>query len=473
MKKVENGSPALDAVLARLRAAHRRDPLPSLGTRRRWLERLETLVRRHRNDICEAIRRDFGHRSIHDSMMGDVWVTVNHIRYVRRRLRRWMRPRGARANWVFLPGRAQVVPQPKGVVGIISPWNYPVMLALVPLAGALAAGNRVLLKLSEHTPETSALLADLLSEVFEETEVAPVTGGPDLGRAVTRLPLDHLLFTGGNAVGRKVALAAAENLVPVTLELGGKCPVLYNASWPVESFADRVAQGKCFTAGQSCVAPDYLLIPEGQERAVVSALTQAVARRYPTLIDNPDYSGVASPARLSRLIALVEEAVEKGAEKIEINPAGERLDGDRKMPLTLLLDTPEEAQVMREEIFGPVLPIVTYRTLDDALDYINDRPAPLALYVFDRDRARVRRVLHETRAGGVTVNDTLLHFICDDLPRFAFGNSGHGGYYGKASFDTFTHYKSLFYQGRFAATGLFAPPYGRLIERLLRFLIGG
>ena len=383
-----------------------------------------------------------------------------------------MRPRSARVNWFFLPGRAFVVPQPKGVVGIIAPWNYPLMLALVPLAGALAAGNRALLKLSEHTPCTSSLLVELRGRELDRTVVAPVTGGPDVGEAVTRLPLDHLLFTGGNAVGQRVAVAAAENLVPVTLELVGKCPAIYHPSWPVAVFADRVAQGKCFTAGQSCVAPDYLLVPEGLEHEVVSALTASVAERYPTMAKNPDYSGVASPARLSRLRALVDEAVEKGAEKVEINPANDSFEGVQKMPLTLLLEVPDDTLVMREEIFGPVLPIVPYKTLDDAIAYVNDRPIPLALYYFDRDRGRIKKVLRETRSGGVTLNDTLLHFICDDLPRTPAGASGHGGYYGRLSFDTFSHQKSVFHQSRFSANKLFAPPYSAVIDRLLRWLIG-
>ena len=462
----------LESIVTRLRAAHTAQPYPPLKTRQDRLRRLMRLVLDEKAPLCDAIRRDFGHRSVHDSLMGDIFVTVNHIRYIRNRLGGWMRPRPGWVNWFFLPARARVMPLPKGVVGIISPWNYPVMLSLVPLAGALAAGNRVILKLSEHTPETSSLLGSLLSKAFEDTEVAPVQGGREVGSGVTRLALDHLLFTGGNTVGKQVAQAAADNLTPITLELGGKCPVIYNPSFSVDRFAERVVQGKCFSAGQSCVAPDYLLVPEGGEASVVSAITAAVTRRYPSMVRNPDYSGVASPSRLARLRFFVSDAVEKGAKRIDINPSNESFNGIQKMPLTLLMDVPQDAEVMREEIFGPVLPIVTYKNLDHVVAYINERPTPLALYCFDHDKRRLDRVLREIPAGGVTVNDTLMHFICDDLPRFALGMSGQGGYYGRQSFDTFTHYKSVFRQSRITGTSLFAPPYSPLTDRLLRWMIG-
>jgi acyl-CoA reductase-like NAD-dependent aldehyde dehydrogenase len=443
-----------------------------LKARRGRLDRLARVVHASTQELSEAVSRDFGHRSMMDSKFGEVWLTLKQIKYIRRHLRRWMKPRRQRTNWYFLPGRASVMPQPRGVVGILSPWNYPVMLALVPVAGALAAGNRVIVKLSEHTPETSALLAARLSEAFDDTLLHPLTGGPEVGREVSALKLDYLLYTGGRVVGQKVALAAAENLTPVTLELGGKCPAIYHRPYSVEKLAAAIAQGKCLTAGQSCVAPDYLLAQHGTVAEICEALKAEVAKRFPTMVDNPDYSGVAGQERLARLYRLVDDAVGRGASKVEINPANEAFDGAPKMPLILLLDVPKDAAVLSEELFGPVLPVIEYDTLDEAIAYVNQNPRPLAIYYFDTNRRRIQRVLKETASGGVTVNDTLIHFICDSLPRGGIGESGYGAYHGRRGFDTFTHYKSVFRQSRLKMTGLFAPPYTGLSERLFRFLVG-
>jgi acyl-CoA reductase-like NAD-dependent aldehyde dehydrogenase len=363
--------------------------------------------------------------------------------------------------------------QPKGVVGIISPWNYPFMLAVEQLAGALAAGNRVLLKLSEHTPRTSALLAAEIGKRLPNDLVRVFSGGADEGAALSRLPLDHLLFTGSTSVGRQVYQAAAEQLTPVTLELGGKSPAILHQSFPVERFACSVLNGKCFSAGQTCVAPDYALVPRGSERAVERALGALFETRFPHLLHNPDYSSLASDARRDRVRRLVEQAVRLGARSVELNPRSETFDSGRKLPLTLLFDVPQGADVLHEEIFGPVLPIVAYDSLSDAIAYVNERPRPLALYYFDDHPGRVAQVLAETVAGGVTINDTLVHFICDDLPRTAVGDSGVGGYHGRMSFEVFSHSKSVFHQSRVNAVALLTPPYRKRLDWILRWLIGG
>lgn len=466
-------STALATAFDELRVAANRDRHPSVASRKRWLTALLDMTRDTQDAVARAVSFDFGHRSVHESKLGETWVTVSNLEYLRDHFEAWLGPRPKRVAWPFWFGRAEVRMQPKGVVGIIAPWNYPFMLAVEQLAGALAAGNRVLLKLSEHTPCTSALLAREMEARLPRDLVRVFTGGADEGAALCKLPLDHLLFTGSTAVGRKVYQAAAEHLVPVTLELGGKSPAILHESYSLARFARSVLTGKCFSAGQSCVAPDYLLVPRGSEGSVEQALARAFRERFPSLVHNPDYSSLSSDARRDRIRRLVEQAVSLGARAVELNPASERFDAGRKLPLTLLFDVPSNAEVLGEEIFGPILPVIAHDGLDDAIDYVNARARPLALYYFDEDPARIERMLTETTAGGVTVNDTLVHFICDDLPRTAVGDSGLGGYHGRLSFDVFSHSKSVFHQSRVNAVPLLTPPYRKPLDWILRFLIGG
>lgn len=464
---------ALGAAYSELRAAYAADPHPEAPRRRRWLEALLSLTRECQDAVARAASEDFGHRSIHESKLGETWVTSSHLSHLIDQFERWLEPEPRRVSWPLWLGRAELRRQPKGVVGIISPWNYPFMLAVEQLAGALAAGNRVLLKLSEHTPRTSALLAAELERRLPNDVVRVFTGGVDEGEALSRLPLDHLLFTGSTAVGRKVYASAAQNLVPVTLELGGKSPAILHESYSTERFARSVLSGKCFSAGQSCIAPDYALVPKGREGDVERALVLVFESRFPHLLANPDYSSLASDARRDRVRALVQQAVAQGARAVELNPKRESFETGRKLPLTLLFDVPPQADVMQEEIFGPVLPILTHHGLDDAIRQVNERPRPLALYYFDDEPRRVEQVLRETVAGGVTVNDTLLHFICDDLPRTAVGDAGVGSYHGHTSFETFSHCKSVFVQSRVNAVELLTPPYRKRLDWILRWLIGG
>ena len=463
----------LTVTLDRQRAAFRREGSPSAAERRELLQRLRRTLLDHQSDLAAAVDHDFGHRSRHETLLGETFVTVASIKHMIRHLSSWMKPERRSVSLQFLPGRARVVYQPLGVVGIISPWNYPVSLALSPLAAALAAGNRVMLKPSEYTPATSALLAQLLGDTFPADQVAVVTGGAEVGAAFAALPFDHLLFTGGGATGRLIMRAASENLVPVTLELGGKSPVLIDADYPLERAARSIAQGKLFNAGQTCVAPDYVLVPAAQAGRFATVFAEQVKQLYPSLTDNPDYTAVINQRHYARLQSLVDDARSKGARAIEINPAGEdfRQEKGRKFPPTLLLDVTNDMAAMQDEIFGPVLPVKTYGALDEAIAYINSRPRPLALYYFGLSRGRQQQVLDRTTSGGVTINDTLLHYLQEDLPFGGVGPSGMGAYHGRDGFRTFSHKKPVFRQARLNGAGLIRPPYGRLVERVVAALM--
>ncbi len=462
----------LEALLARMKEAQRKAGAPSYDDRIRSLERLERALITRKNAIADAISRDFGNRSRHESLVAEVFLVLGAIKHVKANLKDWMEVQERETGFVFLPAKIEVQAQPLGVVGIISPWNYPVQLALSPLVSVLAAGNRAILKPSELVPETSALLRDLVADTFASDQVTVVTGGPEVGEAFSRLPFDHLVFTGSTRVGKVVMRAAAENLVPVTLELGGKSPAIVAKDFSTRTAADRIMAGKLFNAGQTCIAPDYVLVPEGTVDAFVAACQASVARMYPTLAKNVDYTSIVNERHLARLQGYVADARERGARVVECNPAGESLEGTRKMAPTIVTGAGEDAVVMQEEIFGPVLPVRGYRSIDEAIGYVNDHPRPLALYLFSHDRSATDRVLAETVSGGVTVNETMLHVAQDDLPFGGVGPSGMGHYHAKEGFDAFTKRKPVFRQARINTTGLLRPPYGKTVDALLRFLVG-
>jgi coniferyl-aldehyde dehydrogenase len=348
-----------------------------------------------------------------------------------------------------------------------------VLLALSPLVAALAAGNRAMIKPSELVPETAALLRDLVAETFPEDQVTVVTGGAEVGEEFSRLAFDHLVFTGSTRVGRIVMRAASENLVPVTLELGGKSPVIVGPDFDVRTAAERIIAGKTFNAGQTCIAPDFVMVPPALRAAFVEACKGAVAKLYGSLLKNPDYTAIVNDRHYARIRAYLDDAKASGAEVIELNPAGETLDaGERKMAPTLVLGATDAMLCMKEEIFGPVLPVVTYASLDEAIAYVNDHPRPLALYYFGHDRAAVDRILSETTSGGVTINETMLQFAQDDLPFGGVGPSGMGHYHSREGFETFSKKKPVFRQSRIHTTGFLRPPYGKLADRLLGLLLG-
>jgi len=452
--------------LARMRVAHER-AVPDYAQRRDDLKRLRAAFKARLDDFIAAMSADFGRRSRHESLLSDGMTVLNEIDHLLRHLRGWMRPKKAAADWLFAPARTEVRYQPLGVVGIISPWNYPLYLSLNPLAVAIAAGNHVMLKPSEHTPRTSQLLKEMLAGVFPDDRVATVLGGADVAGAFAALPFDHLFFTGSTAVGKRVMAAAAQNLTPVTLELGGKSPAIVAPDFPIETAAQRIAAGKFLNAGQTCIAPDYVLLPRAAIAPFVAAMKKYVAQRYGDLAQNPDYTSIVNAGQYARLKSYLDQAQASGAQVIEL-ASGDA--GRRVMAPTLVLDARDDLAVMQDEIFGPILPLVAIDSVDAATDYINARPRPLALYHFDNDKARTERVLERTTAGGVTVNDAVLHIVQNDLPFGGIGPSGMGQYHGRDGFLTFTKQKPVLYQARFSSFALMRPPYRRFADVLLKFL---
>jgi coniferyl-aldehyde dehydrogenase len=456
----------LNALLARLRAAQQRHT-PDYAQRIADLKRLRAAFKARLGDFAAAMSADFGRRSRHESLLSDGMTVLNEIDHLCRHLRGWMRPKRAAADWLFFPARTEVRYQPLGVVGIIAPWNYPVNLALMPLAVAIAAGNHVMLKPSEHTPRTAELLKALLAEVFPDDRVATVLGGADVAAQFAALPFDHLFFTGSTAVGRKVMAAAAQNLTPLTLELGGKSPAIVAPDYPIATAVDRIAAGKFLNAGQTCIAPDYVLLPRSMIPAFVEEMKKTISRRYANLAANPDYSSIVNDAQYARLKSYLDQAHAAGAQIIEL-AAGDA--GQRVLPPTLVLDAREDLALMQDEIFGPILPLVAVDSVDAAIDYVNARPRPLALYHFDRDKARTQRVLERTIAGGVSVNDTVMHIAQNNLPFGGVGPSGMGHYHSREGFLTFTKQKPVLYQARFSSLKMMRPPYRRVADLLLKFL---
>ncbi len=460
----------LAPTLERLRRAQAAK-VPDFAQRRDDLRRLRSVFKARMDEMVGAVNADFGGRSRHETLLTDAMTVFSEIDHTLRHLGRWMRPQRRSVDWLFLPARAQVRFQPLGVIGVISPWNYPVNLALIPLVSAIAAGNHVYLKPSEHAPRTSDFLASLLAEVFPADRVAVALGGADVAAAFSALPFDHLFFTGSTAVGRHVMAAAAANLTPVTLELGGKSPAILAPGYPLATAAARIATGKWLNAGQTCIAPDYVLLPRQSRDAFAQALRSEVGARYPQLDANPDYTRIVNEGQYRRLRALLDEAREKGATVLplrEIDPA--KADAERLIAPTLVLDPPSDTRLMREEIFGPILPLVSVDSVDAAIDYVNARERPLALYHFDLDRARTERVLDRTVAGGVCVNDTILHIAQSNLPFGGVGPSGMGAYHGHEGFLAFSKRKPVFYQSRLSSMALFKPPYRGLADRLAKFL---
>jgi len=446
---------------------------PDYTQRRDDLRRLRDVYKSRLDAMAAAVSADFGHRSKHESLLGEGMTVLTEIDHMLSHLRRWMRPERRSVGWRLWPARAEVRHVPVGVVGVIAPWNYPVNLALVPLATAIAAGNHVYLKPSEHTPRTSEFLRDLLADVFPADRVAVALGGTDVAGAFAALPFDHLMFTGSTAVGRKVMAAAAANLTPVTLELGGKSPAVIGEDFPMAQAATRVVTGKLLNAGQTCIAPDYVLVPQSRLEELVRALREEVARRYPSLDDNPDYTRIINEAQYRRLRSYLDDARARGLEVIplvEVKDA-ERADIERLLPPTLVIDPGNEANVMQDEIFGPILPIKTYRNLDEAIAYINERDRPLALYYFSRNKADIERLLTQTVAGGACINETLYHNACNSLPFGGIGSSGMGHYHGRDGFVTFSKAMPVLHQARWPLSDKLRPPYQGLADRMIKLLV--
>ncbi|MFT7579262.1 MAG: coniferyl-aldehyde dehydrogenase [Myxococcota bacterium] len=464
---------AVQTAFDTLKAGYKRDGALDYAARMDAVARIGSLTKKYLPKLEAAARADFGNRSAHETALYEVFPVLNTVQYIRKHLKSWMAPQKRHAELIFKPAKNEVRFQALGVVGIIAPWNYPFSLSAVPLAYALAAGNRVALKPSEFTPNVSQTLAEMLSEGFAPEMVQVVTGGPDVGKAFSSQPFDHLLYTGSTAVGRHIMRAAAENLTPVTLELGGKSPAIIHPDYPIAKAATTIAAGKLVNAGQTCVATDYVLCPEGKVAEFVDAYRAAAEKFYPTIRDNDDYTSIITDRHFERISKLRDDAAAEGANVITINPANEELPAaDRKIAPTVLIDVKDSMEIMQDEIFGPLLPVMSYRVLDEAIDYVNDHPRPLALYYFDDDKRRVDHVLEATVSGGVCVNETVLHVGQDDLPFGGVGASGMGAYHGREGFETFSHKKAVFRSGAFSVAGLTRPPYGTVADGLLRVVAG-
>ena len=468
----------LDATLAAQRAAFAAELPVSLDVRRDRLTRAKAMVKDGAGRFCDALSEDFGHRSRDQSMLTDIASSIGSIDHALKHLKSWSKPerRAVQFPLGLLGARAWVEYQPKGVVGVIAPWNFPVNLVMGPVAGALAAGNRAMVKTSEFTPAVAALFEELAPSYFDRTELAFFSGGPEVGQAFAGLAFDHLLFTGATGIGRHILHAAADNLTPVTLELGGKSPAIIGAGADLARAGERIAMGKMLNAGQICLAPDYVLAPTRCEQQVVDALKSAATTMYPAVLANPDYTAIINDRHHQRLHAWLDDARAKGATVEVVNPAGEDFaaSNSRKMPLHIVRGVTDEMTVMQEEIFGPILPVVGYDGIDDAIAHVNRRARPLGLYHFGTDAGERRRVLDRTISGGVTLDDVLFHISMEDLPFGGVGPSGMGAYHGHDGFRTFSHARAVFRQSRIdvAALAGLKPPYGKKLRATIAKQIG-
>ena len=445
------------------------DRLPSYAMRQDRLQRLQAMTETIAPALIEALAADFGHRSPHVTRLADVMMVMAAIKHARRKMKRWMRHRRIGTALPFMPGRCEVRPQPLGVVGVVAPWNYPYQLAIGPAIAALAAGNRVMIKPSELTPRFSELLRETVARHFLPDEMTVVTGDAELGKAFVALPFDHLLFTGSTVVGREVAQAAAANLTPVTLELGGKSPAILGADCDLARAATSLVIGKMLNAGQTCIAPDYALVPKARLSEFVEQMRQAAERLYPNLAHNPDATSIVNDRHFSRLQGLLDEARSRGARVVPLLSANGSPHA-RMMAPVLVLDVDDGMRILQQEIFGPLLPVLTYEKLDEALAYVNAHDKPLALYWFGNDTAARERVLCETISGGVTINDCMWHFGQEELPFGGVGASGMGAYHGEVGFRAFSKDKPIFHQSALSGVPLLYPPYGRMFEFMAKVL---
>ncbi len=457
----------IHTLFAQQKAAYRAHPMPSSTERRADLQRLKDGILKYKNELADAIYQDFSCRSKDETMVAEVMTAVQGINFAMKRLKKWMKPSKRHVSMLFAPSHNHVMYQPLGVVGIVVPWNYPLQLAVLPLMTALAAGNRAMIKMSEFTPATNAVLKMLLAEAFSEDQVALIEGEVEVSTAFSETPWDHLVFTGSTAVGRIVMAAAAKNLTPVTLELGGKSPAIIAPNASMQDAVERICFGKSLNAGQTCIAPDYVLVPQGKEEEFIERYQATFAKMYPTLRDNDDYTAIINDRQHQRLLSWAEEAKNKGAKITVVNPANEDFSGTRKMPLHIVQQGTADMQVLQDELFGPILPIVTYENIDAAIDYINDRDRPLALYMFTYDKNEQQHILERTHAGGVTINDTLMHVAQDDIPFGGVGPSGMGHYHGKEGFVALSKAKAVHRKGRFNSGQFVYPPYGTAIQALI------
>jgi coniferyl-aldehyde dehydrogenase len=470
LRRIETVENEAQRIFKLQREAYLRHPYPSLEERRASLDKLERILVQNIDAIADAINADFGHRAAEESKMLELFTCVDGIRHTRKKLRSWMRPQRRHVSVLFATGSNRLVPQPKGVVGVVSPWNYPLFLTVSPLTSILAAGNRAMIKMASNSQHLCRLLAERFQAEFPEDTVAILPGVR--AEDFSTLPFDHLIFTGSADAGRTVMRSAADNLTPVTLELGGKSPTILCDDFDVEEAASRILYAKFVNAGQTCLAPDYLFVPEGKRDAFVEAARRILPQRYPDPNDR-SYTSVIDEKSYRRLRATLEDARQKGATVVPLVPGGNFNDALRKSPPHLVLDPSDEMVIMRDEIFGPLLPVKTYRNLDEVIAYVNSKERPLGFYVFTNDAAREEKLLYSTISGGVTINNCMLHVAQHDLPFGGVGASGIGHYHGREGFVEFSKMRPVFKNPRFSLLHLFYPPYtrrhGRLLDLLIRF----
>ncbi len=457
----------LKELFARQKDAYRKSPMPSADQRIAHLKALKDITIKYQDQLAAAVNEDFSCRSKDETLLAEILTSVEGINMAIKKTRKWMKPSKRAVGMLFAPAKNEVRYQPLGVVGIIVPWNYPIFLVIGPLVAALSAGNRAMIKMSEFTPTLNKVIKTMLAEVFEENRVCIIEGEADAAIAFTEQPFDHILFTGSTTVGRFVMAAAAKNLTPVTLELGGKSPAIVSDHISMKDAAERICFGKSMNAGQTCVAPDYILVPKAKEQAFIDAYRNAFSKMYPTLKNNNDYTAIVNDRQHQRLTSLLTDAEAKGAKLTVINPANEDLSAGRKIAPVIMQNISAEMDIADEEIFGPILPIITYNTIDDAIAYVNDRPRPLALYYFGYQKSEQDYVLDHTHSGGVSINDTLMHLAQEDMPFGGVGDSGMGHYHGKEGFITFSKAKAVHRKGRISTGGLAHPPYDNFIRRLI------
>ena len=449
------------------RTAFRLRQSTSASERLALLENLRAALVKYQDELAVAIAADFGHRSHHETKFAEILTSLENIKYYSKHLKDWMKPEKRHMNPTHLPAKGWVEYQALGVVGVITPWNYPVLLAISPLICALAAGNRVMLKMSSFTPRTGETLKRALAEAFSEDQVAVITGGGVVSDAFSRLPFNQITFTGSTNVGRTVMAAAAENLTPVLLELGGKSPCIIHESFPMKDAAERIALGKCWNAGQTCVAPDYVFVPRGKTREFVAAMRSQVGKMYPSMLNNPDYTSIVNDKQYKRITSYIEDAKAQGAEIFEINPANESFANTRKLPVLMVGNVKPSMLIAQNEIFGPVLMMLEYDKLEDALHYVNERPHPLAYYYFDYDDQRANFVLQNSRSGGFSVNDVITHVAEEDLPFGGVGHSGMGKYHGKEGFAAFSNAPSVLVKPKFWTMRFLAPPFNKATHKII------
>lgn len=457
----------LKELFSRQKSAYNKTPMPTAEQRIDHLKALKSITIKYQDQLATAVNKDFSCRSKDETLLAEILTSVEGINMAIKKTRKWMKPSKRGVGMLFAPAKNEVRYQPLGVIGIIVPWNYPIFLAIGPLVAALSAGNRAMIKMSEFTPNLNQVFKAMIAEVFDENRVCVIEGEADAAIAFTEQPFDHILFTGSTAVGRFVMAAAAKNLTPVTLELGGKSPTIVSDNIPMKDAAERICFGKSMNAGQTCVAPDYILVPKAKEEAFIQAYIAAFSKMYPTLKDNGDYTAIVNDRQYQRLSSWINDAKDKGAKLTKINPANEDLSAGRKLAPVIVQNMKSNMTIAEEELFGPILPIIPYESMDEAIAYINDRPRPLALYFFGYDKNEQDHVLNNTHSGGVSVNDTLMHLAQEDMPFGGIGDSGMGHYHGKEGFITFSKAKAVHRKGRISTGSLAHPPYDNSIRKMI------